>query len=116
MRRLASCSDTFWWMREPAKRVSAASLRQVEGLRLAAHHAQCQVQHLLGRGSPAGMRGYHWPTPTWTFRKRAGAAPWPTRCVCIGSPLPQFGTPHSRHSASPQMASQLPQNSGVMPV
>ena len=35
-----------------------------------------------------------------TPRKRAGAAPWPTPCVCIGSPLPQFGTPHSRHSRS----------------
>ena len=60
--------------------------------------------------------GYHRPTPTFTPRNRAGAAPWPTWPVCTGSPLPQFGTPHSVHSSALQIASQLPQNWGVMPV
>ena len=60
--------------------------------------------------------GYHRPTPTFTPRNRAGAAPWPTWPVWTGSPLPQFGTPHSVHSSALQIASQLPQNCGVMPV
>jgi hypothetical protein len=60
--------------------------------------------------------GYHRPTPTFTPRNRAGAAPWPTWPVCTGSPFPQFGTPHSVHSSALQIASQLPQNWGVMPV
>ena len=60
--------------------------------------------------------GYHRPTPTFTPRNRAGAAPWPTWPVWTGSPFPQFGTPHSVHSSALQIASQLPQNWGVMPV
>ena len=39
-------------------------------------------------------------TPTWTSRKRAGAAPWETSMTWPGSPLPQFSAPHSRHSGA----------------
>jgi hypothetical protein len=60
--------------------------------------------------------GHHRPTPTCTLRNLAGLAPCPTCPVCIGSPLPQFGTPHRTHSSGPQIASQLPQNCGVIPV
>jgi hypothetical protein len=36
--------------------------------------------------------------------------------VCIGWPLPQFGVPHSVQSSGPQIASQLDQNSVVIPL
>jgi len=58
----------------------------------------------------------HRTTPTSTFRKRAGATPWPTCADWPGSPLPQFGVPQSRQCFSLQTASQEPQNSGVIPV
>src|ERR1700683_2820688 len=54
-------------------------------------------------------------TPTRTFRKRAGAAPWPVPITCCGWPLPQFGVPHSVHSSREQIASSEFQNSVVMP-
>src|SRR4029453_3952959 len=54
-------------------------------------------------------------TPTWTSRKRAGAAPWETTMTCPGSPLPQLVRPHSRHSSGPQTASRLPQKRGGPP-
>ncbi len=54
-------------------------------------------------------------TPTWTLRKRAGAAPWDTRIDCPGSPLPQLHRPTSRHSEAEQTASRLPQKRGVIP-
>ena len=50
-----------------------------------------------------------------TSRKRAGAAPCETRMTWPGSPLPQFGRPHSRHSGAEQTASSEPQNRGVIP-
>src|SRR5206468_11990401 len=59
--------------------------------------------------------GQRWATPTWTSRKRAGAAPWETWATCPGSPLPQFKRPHSRHSELEQTPSSEPQNSGVNP-
>src|SRR3954463_8652273 len=53
--------------------------------------------------------------PTFTLRKRAGAAPCPVPIVCIGWPLPQLGVPHSVHWSREQMASIEFQNSVVMP-
>lgn len=35
----------------------------------------------------------HFRLNTRTFRKRAGAAPWPVCASCEGCPLPQFGVP-----------------------
>ena len=54
-------------------------------------------------------------TPTWTSRKRAGAAPCETCMTWPGSPLPQFVSPQARHSAGPQTASSEPQNRGPIP-
>src|SRR5260370_32584121 len=59
---------------------------------------------------------YQRPTPTCTLRKRAGAAPCPVRIVCIGSPLPQLGVPHTTHSSRLLMASHCPQNFCANPV
>jgi hypothetical protein len=58
----------------------------------------------------------HRLAPTCTRSNRAGAHPWPTWMICIGSPLPQNIQPQTRQSSPPQIASQRPQNSGVMPV
>ena len=66
--------------------------------------------------SSAPDRGRHHRTPTWTFRKRAGDAAWPTRATCPGWPLPQLGVPYTVHSSRPPTASHDPQNSVVMPV
>src|SRR6202043_238105 len=55
-------------------------------------------------------------TPTLTLRKRAGEAPCPVPMVCMGCPLPQLGVPHSVQCSREQMASQLFQNSVVMPL
>ena len=57
----------------------------------------------------------HRNTPTRTLRNRAGAAPCPVPITCIGSPLPQFGVPHSFQCFALPMASQEFQNSGVIP-
>src|SRR5208337_825931 len=54
--------------------------------------------------------------PIFTFRNRAGEAPWPVPIVCIGWPLPQFGVPHSSQWSSLQMASHEFQNSVVIPL
>src|SRR4029077_20187521 len=54
--------------------------------------------------------------PTFMFRKRAGDAPWPVPMVCCGWPLPQLGVPHSVQCSREQMASQLFQNSVVIPL
>src|SRR6185437_13958366 len=54
--------------------------------------------------------------PTFTLRKRAGDAPCPVPIVCIGWPLPQFGVPQSVQSSREQIASQLFQNSVVIPL
>ena len=73
-------------------------------------------EHGIGEGEALlGGVAEHQAGPTETSRKRQGAAPWPTCMICIGSPLPQFTTPHIRHSSGPATASQEPQNSGVMP-
>src|SRR5262245_7626566 len=57
----------------------------------------------------------HLKIPTFTFRNRAGEAPWPVPIVCIGSPLPQFGVPQSVQCFSLVIASHAFQKSGVMP-
>src|SRR5207247_3009516 len=55
-------------------------------------------------------------TPTWTFRNRAGAAPWLT-CACWpGCPLPQLVRPYSTQVSGPPTASSEPQKTGVTPV
>ena len=48
-----------------------------------------------GVGDETALTPIPYTTPTRTLRKRAGAAPWPTCATCIGSPLPQLGTPQS---------------------
>jgi len=50
---------------------------------------------LTGNEALVGLVGlpHHFPTPTWTFRKRAPDTPWPTCAPWLGSPLPQFGVP-----------------------
>src|SRR5262245_55343193 len=58
---------------------------------------------------------HHENTPTLTFRNRAGEAPCPVPIVCMGSPFPQLGVPHSVQYFSFVMASQLFQKSGVIP-
>ena len=55
-------------------------------------------------------------TPTFIFRNREGDAPCPVPIVCIGWPLPQFGVPHSVQCSREQIASQLFQNSVVIPL
>ena len=55
-------------------------------------------------------------TPSLILRKRAGEAPWPVPMVCMGCPLPQLGVPQRVQSSRWQMASQLFQNSVVMPL
>lgn len=55
-------------------------------------------------------------TPTFTFRNRAGDAPCPVPIVCIGWPFPQFGVPHRVQWSREQIASQLFQNSVVIPL
>ena len=50
-----------------------------------------------------------------TFRNRATGAPCATRIVCIGSPLPQFGTPQICQLARSPTASHDRQKSGVVP-
>jgi hypothetical protein len=65
------------------------------------------------------------PTGPWSLapthhsnvrpRKRAGLQPWLISAICIGCPLPQFGTPQATHSSGPAIPSQLPQNFGVTP-
>jgi len=55
-------------------------------------------------------------TPTLMFLKRAGEAPWPVPMVCMGWPLPQLGVPQSVQWSREQIASQLFQNSVVMPL
>ncbi len=54
--------------------------------------------------------------PSFTLRKRAGDAPCPVPMVCMGWPLPQLGVPQSVQCSREQMASQLFQNSVVMPL
>src|SRR6266852_2163552 len=54
--------------------------------------------------------------PIFTFLNLAGAAPCPVPMVCMGWPLPQFGVPHRVQYSREQMASQLFQNSVVMPL
>ncbi len=62
------------------------------------------------------LQGLHERTPTWTSRKRAGEAPCET-CACWpGWPLPQFVSPHIRHSSGPATASSEAQKAGVAPV
>src|SRR5439155_2071194 len=72
-----------------------------------------EAAHRLGIVAPVG---HHRPTPTCTLRNRAGLAPWPTWPVCIGSPLPQLGTPHCTQELASAIASQPAQKVGVMPV
>ena len=67
-------------------------------------------------GLAAPQRHFANATPTLMLRKRAGDAPWPVPMVCMGWPLPQFGVPHSVQWSREQMASQLFQNSVVMPL
>src|SRR5579863_4487449 len=55
-------------------------------------------------------------TPIFTFLNLAGAAPCPVPIVCIGWPLPQLGVPHSVQWSREQIASQLFQNSVVIPL
>src|SRR5262245_36098030 len=57
----------------------------------------------------------HRNTPTFTFRKRAGEAPWPVPMICMGSPFPQFGVPQRVQCFSLVMASHAFQKSGVIP-
>ena len=65
--------------------------------------------------APAASVSSHF-TPTWTFRKRAGDAPWET-CACWpGWPLPQFVRPCIVHSSGPATRSSEPQKTGVIPV
>ena len=56
-----------------------------------------------------------YPTPTRTFRKRAGAAPCVISPTWPGCPLPQFTTPHGFHSSGPQMESHEFQKPVVIP-
>ncbi len=55
-------------------------------------------------------------TPILMLRNRAGDAPWPVPMVCMGWPFPQLGVPQSVQSSREQIASQLFQNSVVMPL
>src|SRR5579863_890747 len=55
-------------------------------------------------------------TPTFTLRNLAGAAPWPVPIVCMGWPFPQLGVPQSVQWSREQIASQLFQNSVVIPL
>ncbi len=55
-------------------------------------------------------------TPILMLRNRAGEAPWPVPMVCMGWPFPQLGVPQSVQSSREQIASQLFQNSVVMPL
>jgi hypothetical protein len=63
-----------------------------------------------------GIKPAHRPTPTRTPRNRAGEAPCATCAICIGSPLPQFGNPHTCQWSREHTASHEFQNFGVMPV
>ena len=70
----------------------------------------CNMRFLFHRGH------FEKATPTRTFRNREGDAPCPVPMVCIGWPLPQFGVPHSVQCSREQIASQLFQNSVVIPL
>ena len=65
--------------------------------------------------SAPGLRlvraAHHLPTPTWTLRNRAPGTACPTRAVCDGSPLPQFGVPSITKLRSSPTASHERQNS-----
>jgi hypothetical protein len=85
-------------------------------------HNSHTFRNVSGKGFPCAnggdgkLREDHAAPLTWTFRNLAGAAPWPTCMTWPGSPFPQFGSPQSRHSSGPQMATHERQNSGVIPV
>ena len=135
-RTSTSRSATCWWIWFSAKRVRAES-RATSSTSASvpappARRARCSVpsaaslrapsrsssQPLIAssaRTSDFGLRAYR-ATPTWTLRKRAGAAPCPVCIVCEGCPLPQLGVPQATQWSRSQMASQLPQNRGVIPV
>jgi hypothetical protein len=73
------------------------------------------AERALGQVEDAlGGEGRH-ATPTWTSRKRAGAAPCETAMTWPGSPLPQFVRPQARQAPGPATASSEPQKRGVMP-
>src|SRR5580704_1308496 len=81
---------------------------------------QQQVQQPRAGETPADRqadrRYFAKATPTLIFLNRAGEAPWPVPMVCIGWPLPQLGVPQSVQWSREQIASQLFQNSVVMPL
>ncbi len=68
----------------------------------------------MGRGALGHLLRGH-ATPTSTSRKRAGALPCDTRITWPGSPFPQSSSEISSHSEGEHTASQLAQNSGVVP-
>ena len=96
-------SATFWWISLLAKRVSAESSAMtsasasVTPSRIASARAASASESASAARSSfivvGVVRGYHFPTPTWTLRKRAPGTAWPTWPVWPGSPLPQFGVP-----------------------
>ncbi len=83
--------------------------------------ARAEGQRPLGKreclvtATAASRRGRRHATPTWTPRKRAGAAPWDTCMTWPGSPLPQFISPQSAQAPEEQTASSEPQKRGVTP-
>ena len=76
-------------------------------------------RHMPGSGVRVRIRGERSlenAHPISTLRNRAAGAPCATRMVCIGSPLPQFGSPQICHDARSAIASHERQKSGVLPV
>src|SRR4029079_724649 len=92
----------------PGEARQERALARDRGLRLARRVSERALGQLHRRLA-------HYATPTWTSRNRAGAAPCETDMTWPGSPLPQFVSPHARHSSGPQTASSEPQKRGPIP-
>ena len=104
---VGEAGERSWRSRRRAPRPASACV-SVEAALRRARSASC-----------AGQR-VHRPTPTWTSRKRAGAAPCATCATCIGSPLPQLGRPQtcqsSRAADRVAAAPELRRDAGVVRV
>src|SRR5271169_6381934 len=109
--------------------VSSASLNlktRLASSRRSASPTRKSVEACVWNAAPAARRGFFdlreaaiyfaKATPIFTLRKRDGAAPWPVPMVCCGWPLPQLGVPQRVQNSREQIASQLFQNSVVIPL
>ena len=67
-------------------------------------------------GPASRMADDHRITPTRTPLNLEALAPWLVCAICPGWPFPHRGVPQSCQCSGPQTASQLRQNSGVIPV